>query len=165
MRRPLAFTFAKEVGTWIAGAAEGAGVPGLDALRPRTPLGPPGRLRIESLDESGAFEVLGTTEEPGVPAGSVPGSDYRVVLRLGASVVLVLESAPVVTGATVDPWWYRDADGDRYGDGATRTRAAAPPAGHVANGIDCDDANPNRNPGAPEVEGNAIDDDCDGIAK
>jgi hypothetical protein len=37
-----------------------------------------------------------------------------------------------------------------------------PPSGHVANRDDCDDADASVNPGAAEVAGNSIDDDCDG---
>lgn len=46
-----------------------------------------------------------------------------------------------------------DLDGDGYGNPA----AAACP--HPE--LDCDDTNPNVNPGMPEVSGNGIDDDCD----
>ncbi|MCA9552247.1 MAG: putative metal-binding motif-containing protein [Myxococcales bacterium] len=38
-----------------------------------------------------------------------------------------------------DPLWYRDADGDGFGDAATTSRACAQPAGFVANAADCDD--------------------------
>ena len=37
--------------------------------------------------------------------------------------------------------WYADADDDGYGDPATTITACAQPAGHVANGDDCDDTN------------------------
>lgn len=35
--------------------------------------------------------------------------------------------------------WYVDADGDGFGDDATRIASCNPPAGLVANGGDCDD--------------------------
>ena len=31
-------------------------------------------------------------------------------------------------------------------------------------GGDCNDANPSMNPGHPEIEGDGLDNDCDGIA-
>jgi hypothetical protein len=57
--------------------------------------------------------------------------------------------------------WYADADGDGYGAGAA-IRACAAPAGTVADGTDCDDADSNVNPAATELC-NGVDDDCDGV--
>ncbi len=59
--------------------------------------------------------------------------------------------------------WYPDADGDGYGVDAPRS-ACVQPAGHIAslaNGIDCDDTDPDVNPGATEICFDAIDNDCD----
>ncbi len=56
---------------------------------------------------------------------------------------------------------YRDLDGDGYGNAATTTMscAGAAPAGWVAAGTDCNDANAAIHPGATELC-NDIDDDC-----
>ena len=59
--------------------------------------------------------------------------------------------------------WWRDADGDGYGDANEEiNNTCSPPAGYVGNQDDCDDANPTINPSASEVC-NGIDDNCDGI--
>ena len=57
--------------------------------------------------------------------------------------------------------WYPDNDGDGYGDpaGPTTDRCNAP-AGHVANSSDCNDGNPNVNPGQSEQLCDAVDNDC-----
>jgi hypothetical protein len=60
--------------------------------------------------------------------------------------------------ATADPGvtdWYKDADGDGYGDLAQKQSSCAQPAGYVGNAQDCDDGNKNINPAAIEI--------CDGV--
>lgn len=57
--------------------------------------------------------------------------------------------------------YYRDADGDTYGDPGDSVTDTSQPEGCVANAGDCDDTNGNINPGATETC-NGVDDDCDG---
>ncbi len=61
--------------------------------------------------------------------------------------------------ASTQPF-YRDADGDGYGDAADAQEACEPPDGYVPNATDCDDGNASINPQAQETC-NGIDDDCD----
>ena len=62
-------------------------------------------------------------------------------------------------------WWYDDADGDGYGDGATGVRACGPTAGQVADATDCDDTNALVHPTAPESDcTDPVDYNCDGSA-
>ncbi|WP_018614591.1 DUF4082 domain-containing protein [Segetibacter koreensis] len=58
--------------------------------------------------------------------------------------------------------FYQDNDADGYGNSAVTISACTPPAGYVARGGDCNDNIANINPGATEVCGNGIDDNCDG---
>ena len=60
--------------------------------------------------------------------------------------------------------WYADADADGYGDPSNTLVAPAAPPGFVADGSDCNDADPSVNPGAAEVVGDGVDNDCDGAA-
>ena len=66
---------------------------------------------------------------------------------------------------SVDPstasLWYADGDLDGYGDPATGVLACAAPPSHVDDATDCNDGDPDTNPGASEVC-NGNDDDCDG---
>jgi hypothetical protein len=57
--------------------------------------------------------------------------------------------------------FYRDADGDGYGDSNVTLVACVPPAGWVVRGGDCDDARALVHPGVPEVC-NSLDDNCNG---
>ncbi len=59
------------------------------------------------------------------------------------------------------PTWYRDADGDGFGDPGQARRACSQPDGHVADSTDCNDGNSRSHPGAVELcDGD--DNDCDG---
>jgi hypothetical protein len=60
--------------------------------------------------------------------------------------------------------FYRDADGDGFGDPAVSSSSCdgVAPLGYVADYTDCNDAVGSAHPGAPEVV-NGIDDDCDGL--
>jgi streptogramin lyase len=57
--------------------------------------------------------------------------------------------------------YFRDADGDTWGDPAVTIHACAAPPGYVTRGRDCDDTNPDIHPELPDLC-NFIDDDCDG---
>jgi hypothetical protein len=59
--------------------------------------------------------------------------------------------------------WYRDADGDLFGNIATTQTACSKPTGYVSNSTDCSDSNPNIKPGSTEIQGNGIDENCDGV--
>jgi hypothetical protein len=62
------------------------------------------------------------------------------------------------------PVWYYDGDNDGYGDPTNPTVACVAPAAHVATNTDCDDTNPDVNPGAEEVLcRDGVDQDCDGV--
>ncbi|AKF86695.1 hypothetical protein MFUL124B02_31355 [Myxococcus fulvus 124B02] len=57
--------------------------------------------------------------------------------------------------------WYRDADGDGFGDASQPVQGCRQPSGYVANASDCNDANGAVRPGATEVC-DSVDNDCDG---
>lgn len=57
--------------------------------------------------------------------------------------------------------WYRDTDGDGYGNASSSVQACSMPSGYVANSSDCNDGSASVKPGAAEVA-NGIDDNCNG---
>ncbi|MCK6519698.1 MSCRAMM family adhesin SdrC, partial [Myxococcota bacterium] len=59
--------------------------------------------------------------------------------------------------------WSADADGDGHGDPGTTVTPCQPPGkGYVLDATDCDDADPDVHPGAPDVCDGVADNDCDG---
>ena len=59
------------------------------------------------------------------------------------------------------PTWYRDGDGDSYGDSDVSEVACDAPDGHVENDLDCDDDDEAIHPDAEEFC-DGVDNDCDG---
>jgi hypothetical protein len=57
---------------------------------------------------------------------------------------------------------YGDRDGDGFGDPRLIFLSCTPPPGFVNNNTDCDDLDANIHPGAIEICGNHIDEDCIG---
>jgi hypothetical protein len=58
--------------------------------------------------------------------------------------------------------WYRDADGDGWGDPDSREYACSAPEGFVAAGGDCDDGDADVAPDAEDGDCDGVDQDCDG---
>lgn len=56
--------------------------------------------------------------------------------------------------------WYHDGDSDGYGDSTDTTQACTAPGGYVNNSTDCNDGNSSINPGATDVLGNDLDENC-----
>ncbi len=60
--------------------------------------------------------------------------------------------------------FWEDSDGDGFGDPTSvPVEGCAPPPGTVPNDTDCNDGDQAVNPDAVEVDGNGLDDDCDGV--
>lgn len=59
--------------------------------------------------------------------------------------------------------YYRDADGDGFGDLNDLMTAVSQPEGYVTDSSDCDDTDKSINPDAEEIPDDGKDNDCDGL--
>ena len=58
--------------------------------------------------------------------------------------------------------FYRDQDGDLFGDVSDSIEACSAPPGYVMDNSDCNDADATANPAAAEICSDSVDNDCDG---
>ena len=110
-----------------------------------------------------------STEAPSAPSGYVTNNtdcnDRDASINPGATEIRgndIDENCDGIVAPALNTY-YRDADGDGYGNQASSTEAVAPPTGYVADNTDCNDSDASINPGATEIRGNDIDENCDGI--
>ena len=92
----------------------------------------------------------------------VNGDVVRVVLASSlacASPATATSNAITMTVAPLTTF-YIDADGDSYGNPGVSQQACIAPNGYVTNNADCDDNSALVHPGAAEICGNGIDDNC-----
>ena len=59
--------------------------------------------------------------------------------------------------------YYADIDEDGYGDPNNTLISCNLPAGYITDGTDCNDLDLDIYPGAPDILGNGIDENCDGM--
>jgi len=94
-------------------------------------------------------------------AGGPLGRKQLTAVFTGSEMVVAggATSAPAQTAGAycvcaTSPW-YRDADGDGFGDPSDVVEACSRPSGYFPDGSDCDDAHASVYPGAPQM--------CDGL--
>jgi len=133
----------------------GAGVPGVE-------------VRFASLSSTSAPPVASVST---APDGEWSKADLngRVRVTPVSGALTFVPSHRDVTGAatgvdfSVGARYYKDGDGDGYGDSADSQILAGPMAPYTATlGGDCNEADEDIHPGATELC-NGLDDDCDGI--
>lgn len=85
---------------------------------------------------------------------------FRAVVKSG--VCSTLFSSAIKITVTPLQTFYTDADNDGYGVTSSTVLACSAPANTTTIGGDCDDANAAINPGATEIYGDGIDNNCNG---
>jgi hypothetical protein len=132
------------------------------------------RTFYDDADGDGHGSPIGGVQDCAPPAGLVvlgddcddddasvyPGADERCGGGDEDCDGRVDDEDPDLLGA---PTWYADADGDTYGNAAVATQSCVRPAGYVSSSTDCNDSSAAIHPGASEIVGDDVDQNCDGV--
>ncbi len=113
-------------------------------------------------------DLATTTSACTAPAGYVSNStdcnDASAAVNPGATETCnsIDDNCSGTSDEGVSTTYYEDNDNDTYGSATSTVQACTLPVGYVTNSNDCNDNNGSVNPGATELCGNSIDEDCSG---
>ncbi len=98
------------------------------------------------------------------PRATFQGGEHHVTIKQGISTLERVDEDAVFRLATcaADHVYYRDADGDGFGDPAVSRNGCSAPDGFVEVAGDCDDSAATVHPGAEE-DCDGLDNDCNGL--
>jgi hypothetical protein len=132
-----------------------------------------GTIYYRDFDQDGWGDQYSTINACSQPAGYVSWSvifdcnDYDPNSFPGATEIcdnLDNDCNGAIDDNPIDPViYYADNDGDGYGAGMPISSCTMPLNGYSYLSNDCDDIDPLQYPGAEEICGDNIDNDCDGI--
>lgn len=92
---------------------------------------------------------------------SVSNSSTHVCMLTASNGCTALSSSVTIIENLASNW-YIDSDQDGYGNASVFISDCSQPIGYVSDNTDCNDGNAFVNPGATEICGNNIDDNCNG---
>ena len=147
--------------------SDGDGTPDCNDACPNDPTKTAPTTFYRDADGDGYGNPNVTTQACSQPAGYVANNtdcnDSNAAIHPGATETCngVDDNCNGQIDEGVKTTFYRDADGDGYGNPNVTTQACSQPAGYVSNNTDCNDSNAAIHPGATETC-NGVDDNCNG---
>ena len=115
---------------------------------------------LDILSANLTVGTITTAESDTIPMNSVVSQNplAGTEVSINSAVNLVISKGP----SPILPTWYYDGDNDEYGDHSISILSYTQPNSYVANNGDCNDSDENIYPGAKEIIGDGIDQDCNG---
>ncbi|PLY01246.1 MAG: hypothetical protein C0624_10795 [Desulfuromonas sp.] len=127
------------------------------------------RFYYSDEDNDGYGNPSNSLEDTTLPAGYVADDtdcdDADSAINPGAEEVfdsIDNNCNGIVDEGFTSTTYYQDSDGDGYGNANETMDGISPPAGYVIDDTDCNDNDSTIYPGAQEIAGDSIDQDCDG---
>ncbi len=120
---------------------------------------------IAPICSGASLAALPTTSTNGISGTWNPALNNLVTTNY-TFVATTVQCATTTLTITVFPTitYYADADADGYGNAfVSKVSCTGTPIGYVSNSLDCNDANATIHPGAVEICGDGIDNDCNGV--
>lgn len=120
----------------------------------------------DGFGDAFATPTLTCSQPPGFVTNNTDCNDTTAAVHPGATEIcdgLDNDCSGIIDEGLTTMTYYQDADNDGYGNHSVTAVDCAQPVGYTTDDTDCDDTDDSVHPGATDVAGNSVDENCDGV--